>query len=138
MSMTGMIFLTTSFYFAGRYIEGRNLTKSTVSGLLLRSIFYGIIGLFAAVFAGFIYFAAVLILYPLASGLAFAIYYSSSSSTVFNTIGPKNRGSTLGVYSALVGVGTTAESFVSGHLSFYLGFVATFTLATAVSRRAHL
>lgn len=131
VSTTGIVFLMISFHFVGRRVEGRDLTKSAVSGLILRSICYAIIGLFAVLFTGFAYFVGVIILYPLASGLAFALYYTSSSAMVFNAIGEKNRGSRLGVYSALVGAGTTVGSLISGYLSFYAGFIVTFALATA-------
>jgi predicted MFS family arabinose efflux permease len=50
---------------------------------------------------------------------------------IFNTLGPKNQGSRLGVYSALVGIGTMLGSFVSGYLSFYVGFTSTFVFAAA-------
>jgi len=61
--------------------------------------------------------------------LAYAIYYTSSNTMIFNTLGAKNQGSRLGVYSALVGVATMIGSFVSGYFSFYFGFLATFLLA---------
>jgi MFS family permease len=73
-----------------------------------------------------------LVLYPIAGGLAFAIYYTSSNTMIFNTLGAKNQGSRLGVYSALVGVATMIGSFVSGYLSFYFGFLSTFVLAAAL------
>ena len=41
----------------------------------------------------------------------------------------ENQGSRLGVYSALVGVATMIGSFVSGYVSFYFGYFATFVLA---------
>ena len=48
---------------------------------------------------------------------------------IFNSIRGNNHGSSLGVYSAIVGVSTTIGSIVSGIVSLYLGFHFTFILA---------
>jgi len=61
--------------------------------------------------------------------LAYSIYSTSSNTMIFYTLGAKKQGSMLGVYTALVGVGTMIGSFVSGYASFYFGFLATFVLA---------
>lgn len=131
ISMVAMVAQTASFYLAGPYVEKRDLRKSAVAGLLLRSGCYGGIGLLAGLAGGLTYLGGTLVLYPLAGGLAFAIYYTSSNTMIFNTLGAKNQGSRLGVYSALVGVATMLGSFVSGYLSFYFGYLATFVLAAA-------
>ena len=120
---------TVSFYFAGPYVERRDLRKSAVAGLLVRLACYGGIGILVGFTRGLSYLGGTLVLYPIASGLAFAIYYTSSNTMIFNTLGAKNQGSRLGVYTALVGVATMVGSFVSGYFSFYFGFLATFILA---------
>ena len=48
---------------------------------------------------------------------------------VFNSLGSKGHGSSLGVYSALVGVATMVGSLISGFTSVYLGYYVTFMLA---------
>jgi MFS family permease len=120
---------TASFYFAGPYVERGDLRKTAVAGLVARLACYAGIGLFIGFTRGLSYLGATLVLYPIAGGLAFAIYYTSSNTMIFNTLGAKNQGSRLGVYSALVGVATMIGSFVSGYISFYFGFLATFLLA---------
>jgi len=90
---------------------------------------YAGIGIFVGFTRGLAYLGGTLVLYPMAGGLAYAIYYTSSNTMIFNTLGAKNQGSRLGVYSALVGVATMIGSFVSGYFSFYFGFLATFVLA---------
>ena len=132
ISLLAMVVQTASFYFAGPYVEKRDLRKSAVAGLLLRSGCYAVIGVLALLATGLPYLAGILVLYPLASGLAFAVYYTASNTMIFNTLGVKNQGSRLGVYSALVGVATTLGSFISGYISFYFGFLATFVLASAL------
>jgi MFS family permease len=131
-SMMAMVVQTASFYFAGPYVEKRDLRKSAIAGLILRSGCYAVIGVLAWLASGLSYLAGVLVLYPLAGGLAFAIYYTSSNTMIFNTLGVKNQGSRLGVYSALVGVATMLGSFISGYISFYFGFLATFVLAAVL------
>jgi len=129
VSMVATAAQTISYYFAGPYVEKRDLRKSAVAGLLLRMSCYAGIGLLAGFAGELTFLGGVLVLYPLAGGLAFAIYYTASNTMIFNTLGAKNQGSRLGVYSALVGVATTAGSLASGYVSFYLGFLATFVLA---------
>jgi predicted MFS family arabinose efflux permease len=48
---------------------------------------------------------------------------------VFNSLGADKHGSTLGVYSALVGFSTMIGSFISGFVSFYAGYSTTFIIA---------
>jgi MFS family permease len=129
ISMLAMVVQTAAFFFAGPYVEKRDLRKTAVAGLIVRLACYAGIGVFAGFTSGFSYLGGTLVLYPIAGGLAFAIYYTSSNTMIFNTLGAKNQGSRLGVYSALVGVATMLGSFVSGYLSFYFGFLATFVLA---------
>jgi len=123
---------TASFYFAGPYVERRDLRKAAVAGLIVRLACYAAIGLLIAFTRGLSYLGGTLVLYPIAGGLAYAIYYTSSNTMIFNTLGAKNQGSRLGVYSALVGVATMLGSFVSGYLSFFFGFAATFVVAAVL------
>ena len=129
VSMLAMVAQTASFFFAGPYVEKRDLRKTAVAGLLVRMACYAGIGVLVAFTRGLSYLGGTLVLYPVAGGLAFAIYYTSSNTMIFNTLGAKNQGSRLGVYSALVGVATMVGSLVSGYFSFYFGFLATFVLA---------
>jgi MFS family permease len=129
VSMLAMVAQTASFYFAGPYVEKRDLRKTAVAGLVVRVACYAGIGILVGFTRGLSYLGGTLVLYPIAGGLAFAIYYTSSNTMIFNTLGAKNQGSRLGVYSALVGVATMIGSFVSGYFSFYFGFLATFVLA---------
>jgi predicted MFS family arabinose efflux permease len=79
--------------------------------------------------AGLPYLGAALFFYPLGAGIAYAYYYATSNVMVFNTLGRTNQGSSLGVYSAVVGMATMLGSFISGLISFYVGYYATFIAA---------
>jgi MFS family permease len=122
----GMIVQIVSFRFAGPYVDRISPIKAAIGGIILRAIGYGTLGVFAYLLTGLWFLVPVLIFYPLSSGIAYSIYYTSSNTMVFNTLSPRRNGSTLGVFSALVGIATMVGSFVSGFSSFYLGFYVTF------------
>lgn len=129
VSFVGMMVQTLAFYFAGPYIERRTLKVTAISGLALRSLCYGLMGVSSLLLTRLVYLGSILVLYPIAAGIAFAMYYTASNVMIFNTLGPKGRASTLGVYSALVGIATMIGSIISGLTSFYVGYYATFVLA---------
>ena len=81
------------------------------------------------VIPGVWFLAPVLIFYPIAAGIAYSVYCTASNTMVFNTLRAGRQGSSLGVYSALVGIATLLGSLVSGFASFFLGFSTTFLIA---------
>jgi len=126
-----MLVQIVAFRYSGPYSERRSLVKTSVQGLVLRSACYGILGVSLYMISGEWFLIPVLIFYPLGAGVAFALYYTTSNTMVFNTLGDERQGQSLGVYSALVGIATLAGSAVSGFTSFFLGFSTTFILAAA-------
>ncbi len=131
VTTVSMVVQVVSFRFAGPYTEKKSPVKATVASLILRSTCYGLMGVSIYLVAGIWFLAPVLILYPLAAGLAYSIYYTASNTMVFNALGQTNQGSSLGVYSALVAIAGMVGSLVSGFSSFYLGFYTTFITAAA-------
>lgn len=127
--LAGMVTQTLAFQLAGKYISERPLMTTSIQGLLLRGWCYVLMGAAVLFFAGNTFFAEALILYSLASGLAFAFYYTSSNTMMFNTVQGKNAGSALGVYSAVVGIAGTVGALLSGFVSIYMGFYTTFVVA---------
>ncbi|HZW85466.1 MAG TPA: hypothetical protein VFE91_06165 [Nitrososphaerales archaeon] len=130
--LAGMVVQTVSFQGAGPFIEQRSLATSSIQGLLLRGWSYIAIGILALFLAGPLFLGPVLIFYPLAGGVAFAVYYTSSNTMMFNTVQQKHAGSALGVYSAVVGIATMGGSLASGFISIYLGFYTTFVISGAL------
>ena len=120
-----------SFRYAGPYAEKRSLMGASIFSLALRAIGYALLGVSFYFVSGVLYVFPALVLYSLASGFAFSVYYTASNTMVFNTLGDRSNGSTLGVYSALVGIATMVGSLISGFSSFYLTFGVTFVLASA-------
>ena len=127
--LAGMAVQTLSFQGAGRYISTRTLEKTSIQGLLLRGWCYIALAASVVLVTGPSLIIPALVFYPLGAGIAFAVYYTSSNTMMFNTVQGKHAGSSLGVYSAIVGVAATAGSLVSGVLSIYSGFYVTFVAA---------
>ncbi len=127
--LAGMVVQTLAFQYLGKFTESRSLVVGSVQGLLLRGFSYSAIGIAALFFTGVLFLAPALLLYPLAAGVAYAAYYTSSNTMMFNTVQKKNPGAALGVYSAVVGFAATAGSLLSGPISVFSGFYVTFTIS---------
>jgi len=125
-----MICQMMSFRYAGPYCERNPLIKVATRALVLRSICYGVIGASAYLLYGTLYLIPVLIFLPLGAGLAYSLYYTSSYVIIFNTLEDRHQGSSLGVFSALVGIAIMLGSLISGFMSFHLGFHVTFAFAS--------
>jgi MFS family permease len=130
--LLGMVVQIISFRFAGRYIERKSPEKSAIISLLLRAVVFSLLGVFAYFITGIWFLLPALIFYPLATGVAYSIYYTASNTMVFNSLSVRRNGSHLGVFSALAGAATMIGSFSSGLVSFYFGFTATFIISAIV------
>lgn len=120
---------TVAFQVAGKLVGDKNLVRTSVQGLLLRGWSYFGIGVAAILFTGPLFLAPALLLYPISSGLAYAIYYTSANTMMFTTVQGKSAGAALGVFSAVVGIATMSGSFTSGFISVYDGYYVTFILS---------
>ena len=127
--LAGTVVQTIAFKYLRNFAGGRSLAGTSVLGLGIRGGCYILIGLLALVLAGPDFMLPSLILYPIAAGIAFALYYTASNTMMFNNAVGSSPGSALGVYSAVVGFATLAGSLVSGFVSIYSGFYVTFVLA---------
>jgi len=130
--LAGMIIQTVTFQAAGNYIASRSLISSSIQGLLLRGWSYFAFGIAALLLPNAAFLIPALILYPIAGGVAYAIYYTSSNTMMFNTVQGRRAGAALGVYSAVVGLATMAGSLVSGFISVYSGYYTTFILSAVL------
>ncbi len=126
LSVAALVAQIFAFRYAGRYIENRSLGTVAVQMLLLRGGCYALIGVASALIPSALFGVPTLLLYPISSGIAYGIYYTASNTLIFNSIHGNNHGSSLGVYSAVVGISTTVGSSLSGFTSLYLGFDITF------------
>jgi MFS family permease len=127
--LAGMVIQTLTFQKAGNYIASRSLISTSVQGLLLRGWSYFAFGVAALLLPNSAFLIPALILYPIAGGIAYAVYYTSSNTMMFNTVQGRRAGAALGVYSAVVGLATMAGSLASGFISVYSGYYTTFILS---------
>ncbi|HYC27070.1 MAG TPA: MFS transporter [Nitrososphaerales archaeon] len=127
--LAGSVVQTLAFQGAGSYVSRRPLATSSIQGLLLRGWSYVGMGVLALLVPNSYFLVPALIVYSLAAGVAFAVYYTSSNTMVFNTVQHKSAGAALGVYSAVVGIATMGGSLASGFISVYLGFYTTFVIS---------
>lgn len=124
--LAGMVVQTLAFQVAGRFVGSRSLITTSIQGLMLRGWSYLGIGVAALLVSGPIFVFPTLFLYPLAGGVAFAIYYTSANTMMFSTVQGKSAGAALGVYSAVVGIAAMAGSLISGFISVDVGYYSTF------------
>ncbi len=127
--LAGMVVQTVAFQGAGRFVGARSLIATSIQGLLLRGSSYFVIGVAAVLFSGPVFVVPALLLYPVAGGIAFAIYYISANTMMFSTVQSKSAGAALGVYSAVVGISAMGGSLVSGFVSVAIGYYATFMVS---------
>jgi len=127
--LAGMVIQVFGFNYLAKRIRGRGIRRTAVQGLMLRALAYASFAIGVVYLVGLPYLGLALIFYPLGAGIAFAYYYAASNVMVFNTLGRSNQGAALGVYSAVVGMATMIGSFISGLISFYVGYYATFIAA---------
>lgn len=125
----GMLVQILTFHVIGRYLENRDEKEVSFRALTLRGIGYIIMGV-STIFNSIIAELIGFISYPISAGIAFATYYSASNTLVFKAIGGERRqGTTLGVYSTLVGIAMFLGSLASGYVSDSLGFSINFIIA---------
>ncbi|MDG7008318.1 MAG: hypothetical protein JRN06_08760 [Nitrososphaerota archaeon] len=127
--LAGMAVQTAAFRYAGNFVGARSLITTSIQGLMVRGWAYVGIGIAAIVLASPFFAIPALLLYPVAGGVAFAVYYTSSNTMMFTTVQSKSAGAALGVYSAVVGIASMVGSFASGFISVYDGYYTTFILS---------
>jgi len=129
----GMVFQIISYYISPKIINRFGKAKSSWMSLLLRGSSYFMIGLLTVLIANKISLILTgVIFYPLAAGIAFSIFYTSTSIMIFEIARSGKEGSTLGVYSTLTGIATTFGSFISGYMARYMGFGLTYIVAALI------
>ncbi len=123
---------TVAFYLAGRYTEAKGERSMIVKSLWLRASGYVAIGLVFVLVSGSAGFALNLVIYALTAGLAYSVFYTSSSTLLFEEIGTEKRGRKLGVYSSLVGLGYLFGSLIAGYAAYFIGYWFAFILSGAL------
>lgn len=131
--LSAMVIQTLTFYYYDKFTKNLNLKAASWLALLLRGFSYVVIGIAFVSLRGFDFFTGNFLFYIMASGVAYAIYYPTSYAILFKTLGSKGRGSAIGIYSSLIGIGSFTGSLVSGWLAVAYGFGPTFVVGGALT-----
>lgn len=124
----GMVIQTSTYFFIGINKKMIATNNNLYRSLILRGSSYVLIGLTFLTTAEIVLYTNSII-YPLAAGIAFAIFYTVSNVIVFESIGDKARGRALGFYTSMIQIGTLTGALASGYISFYIGYWLDFILA---------
>lgn len=126
----GMIFQIIAFHIAGRMIEKKGEKQIIYNSLILRGSSYIFMGLSSQFLTGNLAFLSLnMIFYPLAAGIAYSLYYTSSSTLIFKIVGERRQGTGLGIYSTVVGTSFFLGSLLSGYIVHFLGYGIDFMIA---------
>ncbi len=130
--LAGAAAQVSAFFALGSSFAKGAKISTIKSSLVLRAASYIAIGIAFVLYTRSGAFISGLIFYPIASGIAYAFYYTSSNSLVFNSISGPDKGSALGAYTAIMGIGTFIGSLISGYTAFYIGYWFTFIAGGAL------
>ncbi|WP_373419060.1 MULTISPECIES: MFS transporter [Metallosphaera] len=123
----GMLFQIFTFNFTGHYLENKDERETSFRALILRGSGYIVMGIslmmpITALILGFVF-------YPLSAGIAYSLFYAASNTLIFKVVGGRRQGTTLGVYSTLVGISLFLGSLLSGFISKSIGYAGNFIIA---------
>lgn len=124
----GMLVQILTFDVIGKYLETRDEREVSFRALLLRGSGYIAMGI-SSFFNYIVNEIVGFVFYPISAGIAFSAYYSASNVLIFKATGERRQGTTLGVYSTLVGIAMFIGSLASGYISTGFGFSINFIIA---------
>lgn len=129
LSLLAMIVQVTIFYYYDKLTVNKNSKKIATLSLVGRGGAYAAMGLMFIFIRGLSFYVGNFIFYIFAIGVAYSIYYPTSYSILFKTLAGKKKGSSIGIYSAVIGLGTLSGALISGAMSVAFGFGITFVFA---------
>ena len=130
IGLIAMAMQTIIFYYYDKLTKDRDGAAIAVAALFSRGASYLAIGVIFLFFVnGPVFYVSNFIFYTFAIGIAYAIYYPASYDMLFKTLGGHKKGSAMGVYGAIAGIGTLTGTFASGIFSVDYGFGMTFIIA---------
>jgi MFS family permease len=106
---------------AGKVVSKIGENRACYIFLFVRGLSYTLISFTIYILDPYNIFITSLILYPIAAGIAFSMFNTSSNTLIFKIVGERSHGKGLGEYSTLVGIGMFIGSLLSGYISLLLG-----------------
>jgi len=131
ISLINIIIQTAVYRWMGGLIKRFGGMRVGPNAVLLRTFLYMIFAAAALVSHGTVLFLLASVVYGL-TGVAYALWNSSTSVTLLSNLGESRQGNLLGGYAALGALGTVAGSLFTGYISYYQGYSTTFTVAAAI------
>ncbi|MDG6925208.1 MAG: MFS transporter [Nitrososphaerota archaeon] len=131
ISLVNIIIQTMAYRWMGSFIKRLGGVRIGPNSVLLRTFLYMVFAGAALVSRGTLLFLIASVVYA-ATGVAYALWNSSTSVTLLSNLGPGRQGNLLGGYAALGALGTVAGSLFTGYISYYDGYSTTFTVAAAI------
>jgi MFS family permease len=117
-----------SFRYFGSHIKRKNFVRDSVLSLVLRSASLAAVGLVAYLLSGTLFYVLTVLFFSLAAGVSAAVYYTTSTTMIYDTLGTDDQGYSLGIYTAFTGIATTLGALASGYVSFYASYYVTYLL----------
>ncbi len=131
--LMGMIVQTVVFYHSGVLSERHAKMQVSVSSMAVRGLAYAGMGAAFLVLGRFQNFVLGFLLYPIAAGAAYALFFTAFNTMLFESLGTERQGRKLGFYSAITGVGSLFGALMAGYVSFYVGYWVAFVVAGALA-----
>ncbi len=131
--LAGFMLQTLVFGMSGKMVESRERTGTAAESLTMRAGAYFLIAILFVAFGRTTNAMLNAIVYAIGAGLAYAVFYTVSNVMLFEAIGDTKRGTKIGIYSSMMGIGSILGALLSGYTSFYLGYWFTFALAGAIA-----
>lgn len=131
--LAGMVVQVVAFYHSGMFSERHAKMRVAVSSMTMRGLAYIVVGIGFAVIGRAANLELGLIMYPLAAGAAYALFYTAFNTMLFESLGSEKRGRKLGMYSAITAVGSLGGALLAGYVSYYIGYWLAFAVAGALA-----
>lgn len=119
------------FRYFGSRLQRKSFVRDSVASLILRGCAFGMIGVVAYFLSGMPFYLLAVLFFSIASGVCAAVYYTTSTTMIFDTVGSDSQGYSLGICTTFTGLSTTVGALASGYISFYLSYYVTFLVMGA-------
>ncbi len=127
--LVGNIVQAIMFYESGMIMAKRQKSSVASTSLVFRGLGYILVAISFVLLTGIDLLGLNVVLYAIAAGMAYALFYATFNTMVFEAVGTEKRSTKLSVYSGFVGFGALVGAPLAGYLSYYIGYWFAFSAA---------